>query len=82
MITKDNFKQVLNHLNFTQSLVDTIYTKYFKEFDCELKVDFEAKKLIFPKELIVNDETTSNFSSPEIIDNTKVKKENILGKYL
>lgn len=65
LITKENFKHTLKHLNFTQGSSDTIYTKYFKELECELQVDFEVKKLIYPKELIVNAETTSNFSSPE-----------------
>ncbi len=65
MITKDNFKELLHYLDFTQK--NTIFTKYYKEFDCELKADFKNKKLIFPQEkgLIVNDETTSNFSSNE-----------------
>ena len=65
MITKNNLKQTLDYLDFKQSLIDTIYIKYFKEFDCELKVDFKAEKLIYPKELKVNDKTTSNFSHPE-----------------
>ena len=63
MITKDNFKEVLKSLNFIKK--DDIYTKKFSDFDCELKVNFNNKKLIFPSDLIVNDKSTSNFSSPE-----------------
>lgn len=63
MITKDNFKNVLEYLGFSKS--KETYSKKFTQFDCELKVDFKDKKLIFPKDLVVHDKTTSNFSSPE-----------------
>jgi len=64
VITKENFKKVLEILKFTTN-DNNIYTKKFN--DCELKVDFKNKKLIYPEDkgLIVNDKTTSNFSSPE-----------------
>ena len=67
MITKDNFKEVLKKLNFINDNDNNVYTKRYSEFDCELKVDFENQKLIFPKKqgLKVNDITTSNFSSSE-----------------
>lgn len=65
MITKDNFKDVLEYLGFTKS--KDIYSQKFPKFDCELKVDFKNEKLIFPKEkgFTVNNETTTNFSSSE-----------------
>lgn len=65
MITKDNFKKVLEHLGFTKSR--DIYSKKFAKFDCELKVDFKNEKLIYPKEkdFTINNETTTNFSSSE-----------------
>ena len=65
MITKDNFKQVLETLGFAQIM--GIYTRKYNNVDCELKVDFKNEKLIFPTEkgFQVNDETTSNFSHPE-----------------
>lgn len=44
MITKENFKKVLEKLAFTEN--KNIYTKIFHELDCELKVDF---KKIFTK---------------------------------
>jgi len=44
MITKDNFKKVLECLGFTKS--KDIYSKKFTKFDCDLKVDFKNEKLI------------------------------------
>jgi type I restriction-modification system DNA methylase subunit/restriction endonuclease S subunit len=61
LITKENFKQVLEKLDFINN--NEIYTKNINDF--ELKSDFNKEELIFPKELIVNDKTTSNFSSDE-----------------
>ncbi len=65
MITKDNFKKVLEFLGFSEA--NNIFTKKFYEFDCELKADFQNEKLIYPidKGFVVNSETTSNFSSAE-----------------
>jgi type I restriction-modification system DNA methylase subunit/restriction endonuclease S subunit len=63
MITKDNFKDVLEYLEFSNT--KEIYTKKFPQLNCELQVDFKNKELVFPKNLIVNDKTTSNFSSFE-----------------
>ena len=65
MITKENFKQVLEILGFAEIM--GIYTRKYNNVDCELKVDFKNEKLIFPTEkgFQVNDETTSNFSHPE-----------------
>jgi type I restriction-modification system DNA methylase subunit len=57
MITKDNFKEVLENLGFKKE--GEIYSYG------DLKVDFQNQKLIYPKEVIVNDKTTSNFSAPE-----------------
>ena len=67
MITKENLKDTLKYLEFTSNKTDDIYIKVYDEFECELKVDFKNQKLIFPTKqgLIVNDETTSNFSSAE-----------------
>lgn len=65
MITKENFKQVLETIGFAEN--NGIYTRKYNNVDCELKVDFKNEKLIFPTEkgFQVNDETTSNFSHPE-----------------
>lgn len=65
MITKDNFRFLLEKLEFKNE--NDVYIKKFNEFECELKVDFQKEELIFPtnKGFIVNDKTTSNFSSAE-----------------
>ena len=61
MITKENFRYLLEKLNFLND--NNIYYKSFNNF--ELKVNFKEEKLIYPKGLKVNDLTTSNFSKPE-----------------
>ncbi len=63
MITKENFQNLLKKLNFIQK--DNIWIKEFKDFDCKLKVDFQKQELIYPKNLKVNDKTTSNFKANE-----------------
>jgi len=65
MITKNNFKDILKKLNFSQK--DNFFFKKFDNFECELKVDFKKEQLIYPEDrgLIVNDKTTSNFSNAE-----------------
>lgn len=65
MITKDNFKQVLDFLDFESN--KDIYSKKFEEFDCELKVDFKNEKLIYPedKKLKINERQTCNFKQAE-----------------
>ena len=67
MITKDNFREVLNELGFTNTEDKDFYTKHFENVDCDLKVDFKNEKLIFPteKSFEVKDGTISNFSHPE-----------------
>ena len=64
MITKENFKKVLEILKYTTK-DNIIFIKKFDSF--ELKVDYKNEKLIYPEDkgLVVNDKTTSNFSSPE-----------------
>lgn len=61
MITKNNFRDVLKHLGFTEK--DDIFSKEIK--GNELRVDFANQKLIYPNELIVNENQTTNFSAPE-----------------
>ena len=63
MITKDNFKDLLNLLKFTSE--GTIYTKYFPQHDTFLKVDFQKEKIIYPDKLIVSGEFTTSFSQDE-----------------
>lgn len=65
MITKENFKKVLEKLGFTEN--KNTYTKSFPELDCELKVDFKNELLIYPenKGLKVNERQTCNFKANE-----------------
>ncbi len=61
MITKDNFKDVLENLNFKKD--KNIYIKKFESFD--LKVDFEKDKLIYPNEIKIHGEFTTTFKQNE-----------------
>ena len=65
MITKDNFKAVLEKLGFEKER--EIYSRKFIELKTELKVDFKNETLIYPQAdgLKIHDKTTSNFSSNE-----------------
>jgi type I restriction enzyme M protein len=64
MIIKDNFKKVLEFLNFKHE--NEIYSKKFNE-NCELKVDFKNEKLIYPEKsgFKVNERQTCNFKQNE-----------------
>lgn len=65
MITKDNFKDLLNKLGFS-SKGDT-FLKKFKDTDAYLKVDFKAEKLIYPEDkgFKINEKQTCNFKQNE-----------------
>jgi len=65
MINAKNFQNLLKLLGFIEN--NSIYSKKFEIFDCELRVDFKTKEIIYPENrgLIVNDKTTSNFDSNE-----------------
>lgn len=73
MITKENFKDLLILLDFKENPAQ-IFSKTFAN-NTALKVDFKAKKLIYPANtsanlsepngIIIHDDTTSNFSHPE-----------------
>ena len=73
MITKENFKDLLILLDFKEKPMQ-IFSKTFAN-NTTLKVDFKAKKLIYPANtsanlsepngIIIHDDTTSNFSKPE-----------------
>ena len=79
MITKENFKALLQSLGFTHTSAQ-IFTKSYGGGEYALarytlKADFNAKKLIYPANtsnntshpngIIIHDDTTSNFSHPE-----------------
>lgn len=65
MITKENLKDVLKLLDFTQN--GNIFSKVFTNIDAYLKVDFSKNELIYPtdKGFVVNGEFTCNFISAE-----------------
>lgn len=65
MITKDNLKQLLITLGFSDNR--GTLTKKFKEIDAYLKVDFKNEKLIYPEDkgLKVNERQTCNFGQNE-----------------
>lgn len=61
MINKENLREVLESLGFEDK--EEIYSKTINKHT--LKVDFKDKTLHYPKEVIIHDATTSNFSHPE-----------------
>lgn len=65
MIDKDNIKDVLKKLGFTES--KDIFHKDFKEIDAYLKVDFKNGKLIYPtdKGFTISGEFTTSFTQKE-----------------
>lgn len=65
MITTDNLKSVLEHLNFKSE--KDVYSKEFKDIDAYLKVDFKNKKLIYPtdKGFTISGEFTTSFTQKE-----------------
>lgn len=65
MIDKDNIEKVLEFLGFKRRK-NNIYTYKNKEFGYTISVDFTGNgSIIYPKEIKVNDGTTSNFSHNE-----------------
>lgn len=66
MITKDNFSQLLELLEFTK--VSDVYSKTFPQIEgLTLSADFKKKQLNYPEKLgfKINDRTTCNFEHPE-----------------
>jgi len=66
MINKENFKNLLKHLNFEEK--KDVFSKFYPEnSNAYLKVDFKKEELIYPtdKGFVVNGEFTCNFSSDE-----------------
>jgi len=72
MINKDNFKELLLHLDFKQDEIQgkmftNVFVKQFPDIDTYLKVNLDEGELIFPEDkgLLVNTRTTCNFSQNE-----------------
>lgn len=62
MITKTNFKSVLEALEFKES--GSFFEKRFDMFNCTMAVDFSTEKLIYPVE-IKGRERNDDFDQPE-----------------
>lgn len=65
MITKDNFEKVLIYLGFKKENNKKLYSKKYKNFGYEMKVDFDTASLDYGEKVVVNDKTTSNFAKDE-----------------
>lgn len=65
MITRDNLEELLKYLGYEEEEGNYIYQ--FRNFNCEIIVDFNNEKIIYPidKGLIVNERQTCNFSHDE-----------------
>lgn len=65
MIIKDNLKDLLLNLGFTDN--GNVYNKHFANHDCDLAVDFKKNELLYPESngLKINERQTCNFSSAE-----------------
>ena len=42
-----------------------VWGKYYEQHDCQIKVDFPKKKIIYPSSIELGDKTTSNFANSE-----------------
>ena len=62
MIDVSNLKDVLNTLGFVAH--GDMYKRAFSEFSCSLKVDFQAKKLMYP-DAIKGRERNNGFDKKE-----------------
>lgn len=65
MITKENLKDLLLQLGFSQ--IGNVLSKDFPAVDAYLRVDFDRKELIYPEDkgLKINERQTCNFSANE-----------------
>ena len=63
MITKENLKEFLQKLNFIPDKSGEIFTKNYQNDN--ILINFKSQKIIYPKELICGDKTSSNLDHPE-----------------
>ena len=66
MIKKDNFKQLIDYLGFSQISTD-LYEKKYSNVDCSIVVDLSNEKINYPEDqgMKITHHTTCNFSNPE-----------------
>lgn len=62
MITKEKINELLNLLKYSKQTTNLYYKRFNEDI---IKVDIANEKIIYPEDLKVNDQTTSNFSHPE-----------------
>jgi len=62
MITETNFKNLLSAIGYVKS--GNSYIKEYPEYTCQMEVDFNAKKLVFPASIVGGDRNTG-FDAPE-----------------
>ena len=66
MITKLNLKQSLVSLGFQPSSSnENLFELYIEKVDSIVKVDFEGEKILYPKGVLADRDTTKNFSKNE-----------------
>lgn len=66
MITKDNFCDLLEAMEYREKITG-VYEKRYSDFDCSITVDCNKELIIYPEEkgFQVNDHMTSNFDENE-----------------
>ena len=66
MITIDNLRPLLAYLGYKQTNKNTeVWTRTFAPSSSSISVDFGAEKIIYPSDLKIHRETTTNFSQSE-----------------
>jgi len=65
MIDTINFKEMLLSLGFNENGKNTFSKTCGESLDSVLVADFDNKKLRYPEQIRINDQTTSNFEHPE-----------------
>nr|WP_314749861.1 N-6 DNA methylase [uncultured Porphyromonas sp.] len=66
MITIDNLRPLLAYLGYKQTNKNTeVWTRTFATSSSSISVDFGAEKIVYPSNLKIHRETTTNFSQSE-----------------
>ena len=65
MITVANLLKTIKILGFAEQSAGTYQKSFGDLLGCSITVDFKAKKITYPADLKINDETTCNFAHPE-----------------
>ena len=65
MITKDNFIQALEALDFQRVDNSLVWSKCFGSLDCVMEANLHENKPSYPVEIGADSETSQDFSKPE-----------------